>query len=285
MIKPFQPCLAILAGMLSFALQAADSTNKPVSVFADTRLEAAVRQQVFAKRGTQEPLTAADVGNVSTVSAPFAGITNLAGLEHCRSLAMLELPGNRIADLRPLSGLKQLQMLNLASNVVRNLAPLAEAPALQYVELSNNQVSDVAPLGQLPQLASVYLGRNRLASVAALTHCPRLTTVYLDDNKIASLAGFEVLKAMTTFSAARNRIADPAPVAGFRAPFSVNLSGNKVRKVDALETWLAPDLAGPRAFAPFVRIQLDGNPLSRVAKKQVESLNSRGARIQLAPAK
>jgi hypothetical protein len=88
-------------------LEAADATNSPVSIFADKRLEAAVRQQVFAKRGTQEPLTAADVGTVSTVSAPFAGITNLTGLEHCRSLAMLELPGNRIVDLRPLSGLKE----------------------------------------------------------------------------------------------------------------------------------------------------------------------------------
>lgn len=47
------------------------ATNAPVSVFKDKKLEAAVRRQVFAKRESQDPLTAADVATVSTVSAPF----------------------------------------------------------------------------------------------------------------------------------------------------------------------------------------------------------------------
>lgn len=63
------------------------ATNAPVSVFKDKKLEAAVRRQVFAKRESQDPLTAADVSTVSTVSAPFSGITSLAGLEHCVALA------------------------------------------------------------------------------------------------------------------------------------------------------------------------------------------------------
>ena len=88
------------------------STNAPVSVFKDKKLEDAVRRQVFAKRESKEPLTAADVATVSTVSAPFSGITSLAGLEHCVAIASLEIPGNKIADLAPLAGLKQLQYVN-----------------------------------------------------------------------------------------------------------------------------------------------------------------------------
>ena len=99
------------------------STNAPVSVFKDKKLEDAVRRQVFAKRESKEPLTAADVATVSTVSAPFSGISSLAGLEHCVALASLEVPGNKIADLAPLAGLKQLQYVNLASNQVSVIAP------------------------------------------------------------------------------------------------------------------------------------------------------------------
>ena len=145
------------------------ATNAPVSVFKDKKLEAAVRRQVFAKRESQDPLTAADVATVSTVSAPFSGITSLAGLEHCVALASLEIPGNQIIDLVPLAGLKQLQYLNLASNQVSVIAPLASVPALQYIELSHNHVKDVKPLSGLTNLASIYLSANRLGSVALLT--------------------------------------------------------------------------------------------------------------------
>jgi len=149
------------------------ATNAPVSVFKDKKLEAAVRRQVFAKRESQDPLTAADVATVSTVA-----------------LASLEIPGNQIIDLVPLAGLKQLQYLNLASNQVSVIAPLASVPALQYIELSHNRVKDVKPLSGLTNLASIYLSANRLGSVALLTNLPRVATLYIDHNKIRSIEGF-----------------------------------------------------------------------------------------------
>ena len=55
------------------AADAAAKTNAPaaavtneVSVFPDKALESAVRRQVFAKRDTDKPITAADVANIST---------------------------------------------------------------------------------------------------------------------------------------------------------------------------------------------------------------------------
>jgi internalin A len=264
---------------VSMGVRAADATNAPVSIFPDKRLEAAVRQQVFAKRASKDPLTADDVGTVSTVSAPFAGITNLSGLEHCRSLALFEAPGNRISDLRPLGGLKQLQSLNLASNTVKVIAPLAGAPALQYVELSHNQIADIGPLGSLSNLSSVYLSGNRLVSASVLTNLPRLTTVYLDGNRLTELNGFGALHGITTLSAARNRIGDLDPVGGFRAPFYLNLAGNRIHDLAPLQHWMTNDLAGPRSFAPFVRIYLADNPLSRSGRRQMESLKALGARI------
>ena len=262
-------------------------TNAPVivSIFADSRLEDAVRQQVFAKRGSKVPLTAADVGSVSTVSAPFVGITNLAGLQHCRSLALLEIPGNRIADIGPLASLKQLQSLNLASNLVKNVGPLATVAALQYVELSHNQVVDITPMGSLSNLASVYLSGNRVSVVSALTNLTRLSTVYIDGNRVSSINGFNRLRSLSTLSAAGNRISDISPLTGLRAPYYLNLTGNRVRELGSVYGWMTNDLSGARSFAPFVRLYLKGNSLNKVSQKQTENLKKMGARIDPEPTK
>src|SRR5688572_2792437 len=54
-------------------------------LFPDKNLEAVVRQQVFEKRNKPEPLVEADVQNVAIVSGKGKKITNLAGLEKCKS--------------------------------------------------------------------------------------------------------------------------------------------------------------------------------------------------------
>jgi hypothetical protein len=95
-------------------------------IFADANLEKAVRKQVFAKRENNEPITAEDVANLSTVDGKGMGIKDLSGLEKCAALASLTLPGNQIANLGPLKGLGRLQFLDLSQNQVVDLAPLVD---------------------------------------------------------------------------------------------------------------------------------------------------------------
>ena len=80
-------------------------------LFVDKTLESAVRQQVFAKRNSKDPLLAEDVKHVSTVKARGKKIRSLKGLEACKALASLELPDNEIEDLSPLADLERLQLL------------------------------------------------------------------------------------------------------------------------------------------------------------------------------
>ncbi|MEO1970265.1 MAG: hypothetical protein ABGX07_01850, partial [Pirellulaceae bacterium] len=68
-------------------------------LFPDKNLESVVRREVFAKRDNQEPLTEDDVKNISQVRGRGKGIKSLKGLEKCRSLALIELADNEIADL------------------------------------------------------------------------------------------------------------------------------------------------------------------------------------------
>src|SRR6478672_10016276 len=85
-------------------------------LFPDKNLEKAVRKHVFEKRDNDKPLVEADVSSLSTIKADGMGITNLAGLEKCVSLASLELAKNKITDLAPLKELKLVQFLTLNDN-------------------------------------------------------------------------------------------------------------------------------------------------------------------------
>lgn len=273
-----------LLSVLLFAipvLRAADATNAApeISVFPDKNLEAAVRQQVFAKRDTTKPLTAADVANVAVVQGNFRGITNLAGLEHCKSLASLELAGNRITDLAPLQGLRQLQFVHLASNRIASVQALGTLPSLQYIQLESNQVADPAPLAACTNLASVYLSRNKVKSLSSLTNLPRVVTLYADGNQLKSIAGLGSLRGLTTVSLAGNQIRDIAPLAQLRAPSLFLLDNNRIDDLTPLYTAAKADIAAGKNWAPFLRLYLKGNRLSSKAKKQAAELEKDGMRI------
>ena len=83
---------AVLVGGLAARRAAAED------LFPDKNLEAAVRQEVFEKRNKPDPLVEADVVNISQVRGNGRKITNLKGLEKCKSIALIELANNEISD-------------------------------------------------------------------------------------------------------------------------------------------------------------------------------------------
>ena len=91
------------------------------SIFPDKNLEKVVRRYVFAKRNNEEPLTEQDVENISSIEGNASGITDLTGLDKCRSLALLSLSGNEITDITSIKDLKGIQSLNLADNQITDV--------------------------------------------------------------------------------------------------------------------------------------------------------------------
>ncbi|MCW5557004.1 MAG: leucine-rich repeat domain-containing protein [Verrucomicrobiae bacterium] len=281
LLRTLRIAVFLAATTVTIPLRGADeapATNEP-PVFVDPQLEAAVRQQVFAKRNTTNALTAGDVAQVSVVVGNFRGITNLAGLEHCKAIASLELAGNGITDLSPLQSLRQLQLLILSSNRISDVGPLGTVPALQYIELSHNQVKDIGPLATLTNLASVYLGDNQLTSIAALTHLPRLVTLYAERNSLKSIDGLEGLKGLSSVSLSGNQIADVTPLTGLRAPSFLFLEKNRIQDLAPLEAWITNDLASARNFAPYLQLFLKDNPLSSGSKKLAQQWAKDGVRV------
>ena len=250
----------------------AKSPDKPkiVSVFADKNLEQAVRRQVFSKRDNEEPLTAEDVAQVAVVNGRSLGIKSLAGLEHCRALASLDLADNAITNLAPLQGLPRLQQLILNTNQVTSLAPLKANLALQYLDLNHNAVADLAPLSGLTNLAVLYLSDNRVKTITPITKLPKLHSLYLDRNGISEIAGLSSLRWLSSFSAAGNQITDLKPLDGLANLSFLFLENNQITDLKPLLDALKKDYEGDQRFAPYLNLYLKGNPLGKASLSQME---------------
>lgn len=269
-----------IAAVASIALTV--SAAQAQGIFPDKNLEAVVRRYVFEKRNNAEPLTEKDVESISTIEGKKKGITNLAGLEKCRSLALLDLEGNEIADASPIKDLKFLQSLNLAGNKLKEVAALEGLTKLQYLELSRNEIADIGPLAKLTAMRSLYLAQNQIKDVKAVEGMEKLWSLYLDGNQVTDLAPLAKLKWLSSLGLAGNGVTDIGPLTGLTEWKYLFLQNNKLADLGPLVEMAKKDREGQMRFAPFWRVYLGGNPLSDDAKtKQVEELKKLGTRVDL----
>ncbi len=231
-------------------------------LFVEKTLETAVRQQVFAKRNSKDPLLAEDVKHVSTVKARGKKIRNLKGLEACKALASLELPDNEIEDLSPLADLERLQLLDLSGNRIRNIGPLETLKALQYLNLENNQVEDLAPVAGLANMRSLYLTGNRIRDAKPVAKLTKLWSLYLGQNQIEDLVSIKNLTGIANLGLERNKVRDLTPLAGMNQLGMVFLQGNRIEDLGPILKPAQKDAAGKRKFAPYLRVWLKGNPVT-----------------------
>jgi len=284
--------LSALAGLQPAAIRAQDDEGekkeekeaeapKEEPIFPDKNLETAVRQQVFAKRQNEEPIVASDVKNISTINGKGLGIKSLAGIEHCRALASLELADNLIKDISPIKDLKNIQLLDLANNDVDDISPVSGIIAIQYLEISHNNVTSIEPVKSLERLASLYASDNQITDISPVLELKKLSSLYLDNNQIASLEGIGKLDRVTSFGLRGNRITDLGPLKGARPMSFLFLENNQITDLAPLIEMFKADLEGEKRFAPFCQIYLRGNPLrSDSAKAQLREMKELNLRVK-----
>jgi Leucine-rich repeat (LRR) protein len=76
-----------------------------------------------------------------------------------------------------------------------------------------------------------------------------------------------------------NQVADLAPLEPLNDLRFLFLEGNKVTDLAPLHRMLKKDMDGPREFAPYLQIYLEGNPLSDASKGLMEEMKKMGLRI------
>ena len=243
------------------------------SIFPDKNLETVVRRYVFEKRNNDQPLTEEDVVNISTIQGKGKGVKSLAGMEKCRSLALLDLEGNEVEDLTPIKDLKNIQSLTLAKNKIKDLKAIEALVKLQYLKLDENQISDLTPLAKLENLRSLYLSKNQIKDLAPIAGLTKLWSLYLDGNQIENLAPIANVKNLDSLDLRGNAVVDLSPIKGLTEWKYLFLDNNKITDISVLSAMGKADKEGPQRFAPFWNVYLTGNPLSDEAKKtQLEEL-------------
>lgn len=263
---------------------AAGSAQAQAPLFPDKGLEAAVREVVIEKKGTDKPLTEQDVANLSTVSGKGKGIKDLTGLDKCKKLASLDLADNQIVDVKPLQDLKMLQLLDLGKNKIKDVKPLSGLTDLQYLDLSNNDLDDITPLKPLTRLTTLYLTNNRLADARTAGEMKRLWSLYLDGNKLTDIAFVSDLKSLSTLAVSGNAVANLAPLLNLTELKYLFLENNKVSDLSVLIAMAQKDQKEQR-FAPYWQVYLTGNPLSAAAKTaQLAKLRTFGGQVVFAGA-
>ena len=273
-------------------------------------LEGALRKEADA------PITVAEMESLTHLSASYAGIADLTGLQHAASLTSLQLYNNQIVDVTPLADLISLTELSLANNQIADVTPLAELTSLYYLNLYNNQIADVTPLADLTSLGVLELAFNQIADVTPLAELTSLTFLSLwtnritdvtplagltsldgldlDNNQITHVTALADLTALTSLYLRNNRIADAMPLAGLTRLGYLSLGHNEfvdVSPLTGLESlwWLGLWNNGIEDMRPLLdNAGLDAgdivhvwrNPLNEFSRDQdIATLEGREVRV------
>jgi hypothetical protein len=191
-------------------------TQQNVSV-PDANLRAAVRGAIGKPSGT---LNNIDLLKLNQLTANFAGIADLTGLEWASNLTSLSLAGNSVSNLAKIQNLPSLRTLTLDSNPLSNLSQLgtmtnlvelslvndsvsnltfvSNLTGLSLLNLNNNLIADISPISLLTNLNHLFLGQNVLSNISPLVNLTHLTDTDVTFNLLDTSSGSLAMAVIST---------------------------------------------------------------------------------------
>ena len=120
--------------------------------------------------------------DMTGVTLPNSGITDISRLNTFTELRYLILNDNAIRDISALTGLLYLKELDLSENMLTDIAPLAGHRELKQLNLSSNSITDVYALSSCAGLEKLDLSYNNLDYLTHLHNCLNLYWIDLTGN-------------------------------------------------------------------------------------------------------
>jgi internalin A len=125
--------------------------------------------------------------------------------------------------------------------------------------LGRNAIKDIDPLAPLVKLWTLSVPKNQIKDIKVLEKVTKLSVLDLRDNQVEDISPLAKQTELNLLLIERNQIKDLQPL------------------VEAAKA----DAAGPKRFAPYLRLYLSGNPLSDAVKSaQLEAFKAAGVRIE-----
>ena len=236
----------------------------------DPNLRAAIEAELGKAPG--DTITTDDMANLTRLSALFANISDLTGLEAATNLTELLLADDSIADISPLKGLTNLTELYLSDSSISDISPLAGLNNLTELFLADNSIADISPLAGLNNLTELFLADNSIADISPLAGLNNLTELLLANNSIADISPLAGLNNLTLLSLDYNPISDISALSGLINLIWLSLLGNSISD-------LSP-LVANTGLGQGDAIIVNGNPLNNASiNTHIPALQRRGVRV------
>jgi Leucine-rich repeat (LRR) protein len=241
------------AGNWSFISNVAHATcfNDFVVGFFDPNLEDAVREVLTIPTGD---IYRSDLFGIEELQASNRGIINLAGLEYCVNLEILDLEDNLVSDIGRLAGLGLLRELRLDHNMLSDVSPLSGLSHLENLYLRDNQIGDISPVSGLTNLQLLFFTSNSVADISSLSGLASLTYLDAMDNEISDISALSALTRLTTLLLDYNSITDITALTGLIDIQNLSLRYNQITDISPLVV--------NSGLGSGDELWLDGNPLS-----------------------
>lgn len=144
--------------------------------------------------------------NLVKLNLESNGLTNLNGLQSCRSLQWIDVGNNDFAGqaIDGINGLTQLIYFSAKKNGITRVA-LSTLPSLEYFDVSTNDIKTITGLGQCPKLRHLYMSSNFLSNVTTFTtgvtgSCKSLEEVRLKNNNFSKYDNDNISRHYQSFS-------------------------------------------------------------------------------------
>jgi Leucine-rich repeat (LRR) protein len=175
-------------------------TQQNVSI-PDTNLRAAVRAAIGKPSGA---LNNVDLLKLNQLTANFAGIADLTGLEWASNLTSLSLAGNSVTNLSKIQALPTLRILTLDSNPLSQVSQLASMTNLVELSLLGDSISNLTFLNSLTSLSLLNLNNNLISDLSSLSSLTNLHYLYLGQNILTNISPLLILTHLTDLDVTLN---------------------------------------------------------------------------------
>ena len=274
-----------------------DTATREAAVnIPDPNLRAKIEDALGKASG--DPISAAEMATLTSLTAQDASISNLTGLETATNLTTLKLGDNAVSDISALGGLTNLTELQLWDNQISNISILASLTnltklyiwgnsisdisalagltSLTYLKISENTISNISILSRLTNLTELSLKDNAISDISALAGLTNLTELRIGNNAITNISAVAKLTNLVWLDAPNNSISDISAVANLTNLTSLMLTGNTISDISTLtgltkliELYLGENsildlspLTANTGLGENTEIYVTGNPLS-----------------------
>ena len=240
----------------------------------DANLRAKIETALSKASG--DPISAAEMETLTSLTAQDASISNLTGLETATNLTTLKLGNNTISNISALTGLTNLTELQLWDNTISDISAVSGLTNLTQLLLWGNTISDISPVAKLTNLTRLYLGENAIANISAVSELTNLTHLYLNENSVSDISAVARLTNLTELRIGDNTVSNISAVANLTNLVWLDARNNTITDISAvmnltnlttltLTNNTITDISPTARLTKLVEVFLNGNSITDIS--------------------